>query len=441
MSKLTKRIVDQADHARMIAELDAKGLEAGKAASDPARKLFIWDDVLPGFGLSITATGVKTYVVQYRTRTGRQSRRLAIGRHGVLSTEQARAEAQQILAAVARGADPAAARSSARGAPTVNELGARYLEEHAGPKKRPRSVAEDERMLEAYVKKTIGSRKVSEISEQDAARLHHKMRATPYQANRLVALLAKIFDLAEKWGHRPRGSNPFRWIEKYPEDKRRRYLSPVELRRIGEALATLEAKDPDGWPPLLAIRLLLLTGARAGEILTLKWEHVDLQHAALNLPQSKTGAKTIPLSAQAVGLLLNAPRIEGQPYVIPSGKTGGHLAALQSPWRRVKAAVDAQQAKEIKEKKLKPADKVDVSDVRIHDLRHTFASIGAGAGFGLPMIGALLGHTQAQTTARYAHLAADPLRQVADAISGEIEAALNGREPGKVVELRSEEGS
>jgi integrase len=410
--KLTKRLIDEAER-------------------DPARDSFLWDDQLPGFGLRVTKAGVKSFVVQYRH--GRRTRRLTVGRYGHLTLDQARRDAQQHLAAAARGLDPAEEKQEARAEITLKEFSERYLEEHARPKKKASSLRGDKTLLERSILPKMGSKRLSDVTRQDVARLHHDMRETPYQANRAIALLSKLFNLAERWGYRPDGTNPTRHVEKYKEQKRERYLQPDELKRLGkvlEAAATGPKRKPrkkgekkdeetifreDAFA-LLAIRLLLFTGARLGEILTLRWEHVDLQHGLLRLPESKTGAKVIPLSAAAVRLLNEAPRKESNPWVVCGKLPGSHLNDLNGPWRRIRKWAK-------------------LEDVRIHDTRHTFASVGAGAGYGLPMIGALLGHSQPATTNRYAHLHADPLRQVADAIAGELEAALEGREPAEVREI------
>lgn len=408
-----------------------------EATEASAKDVWVWDSPMPGFGLRVKPSGVKSYLVQYRDADGR-TRRVTVGRHGVTTAEQARAQAQQLLAAVARGENPAERKASRADEPTVYHLAARYLVEHA-PKKKPRSVADDRQKLDTYILPDLGARKVASITREDVASLHHKLREKPFQANRTIALLSKMMSLAELWDMRPPSSNPCRGMQKYAETKRKRYLSEVELRRLGEAMRG--ANDTEPAAALLALRLLLLTGMRLGEVLTLRWENVDLEHGMLHLTDSKTGQKTVALGAPAVKLLAEAPHRKGNPWVCPATMGGaGHLNDLKGPWNRVRAAVDTQQDKEQGEGTLKPDDRVHVDDVRLHDLRHSFASVGAGAGLSLPMIGALLGHSQAATTQRYAHLANDPMRQAAGIVAGHIAAVLDGREPGTVVEMRSEAG-
>jgi len=369
--------------------------------------LFLWDTEMPGFGLKITPAGRRVYVAQYRSNG--QSRRMTVGRHGVLTIDEARERAKGKLAEATLGGNPAAERQQARHGPTVSDLAERYLAEHATEKKKASSAREDSRLIETIVKPALGGRKAHEITRPDITKLHHDLRQTPYQANRVLALLRKMFNLAEKWGLRPDGTNPCRHVEKYREQKRRRFLSPEELARLGAALQAAGEKEPP--QALAAIRLLLLTGARLGEILTCKWSYVDLEQSALVLPDSKTGFKSIPLSAPAREVIECLPTIEGNPYIIHGHREGGHFVGLQAVWERIRAAAG-------------------IPDARLHDLRHSYASVGAAASLGLPVIGALLGHREASTTQRYAHLAADPLKAAADLIAGKIDEALR-RQPKK----------
>lgn len=364
----------------------------------------IWDSEVPGFSLRVRSTGSKTYIVEYRNSAQRK-RRVTLGRHGRLTVEQARDLARQVLAAVARGEDPAEERQERLSAPTFDDLASRYLEQHASPKKKASSTAADARVLRLYVLPSLGHRKVAEVGLKDIAKLHNAMRTKPIQANRTLALLSKILTLAERWGLRPPNSNPCRGIDRYPEKRRERFLSGAELARLGEVLDEEEPHEPF---VVLAIRLLLLTGARRTEILALRWSQVDSERSALHLPDSKTGAKVIPLGPTALELLATAPRIEENPFVIPGRRVGGRLVGVHRPWARIR-------------------EKAGLGDVRLHDLRHSFASVGAAAGLGLPVLGAILGHSHPATTARYAHLADDPRRAAAARISGEIAAALSYR--------------
>lgn len=219
-----------------------------------------------------------------------------------------------------------------------------------------------------------------------------------------------MMNLAEEWGLRPDGSNPCRHVTKFRELKRERYLTQEELHRLGATLADAQASQTESPFAIAAIGLLILTGARLGEILTLRWDFVDLENRVLRLPDSKTGAKLIYLNDAVIKMLRAMPRLDGNPYVIPGQKPGSHLVELQKPWRRIRA-------------------KAKLPDVRIHDLRHSFASVAAGIGMSLPMIGKLLGHSQPATTARYAHLAADPLRAASDLVATEIMSVMRNGSP------------
>jgi integrase len=384
MPKLTKRAVE--------------------AAEPKTADYFIWDDDLPGFGVRIFPSGRKRYVVQYRA--GRRPRRISLGPTTALPCEQARTRAMAIIAAVKAGDDPAARRDADRDAVTVKELAERFDKAHISVRLKPNTAAGYRRLLQRDILPALGRLRVTEVTRADIAKLHHDQRHIPYEANRCLEVVSKMFSLAEMWGLRPDGSNPRKHIKKYPEEKRERFLSPAELKRVGEVLREMEAEGIELPSAIAAVRLLMLTGCRLGEIMTLKWEYVDFAADALRLPDSKTGAKVVQLGQPAVEALKKVDRVEGNPWVIVGVKPGAHLTDLQPFWQRVRA-------------------RAGLKDARIHDLRHTFASTAVAAGQGLPMIGKLLGHTQVQTTARYAHLAVDPVKAAADQVSKTIADALS----------------
>ena len=383
-----------------------------------ARVQFLWDADLPGFGVRMTPNGVASYVLQYRF-AGR-SRRFTIGQHGAPWTpHMARNEALRLRGKVASGKDPASLRAAARAATTVSDLVDRYLAEHAEQKTKPRSAAESKRLVDRFIRPHLGRTKVEHVTRDDVARLHHRLRATPVQGNRVLAVLSKMFNLAECWGLRHDGTNPCRHIERYRERRGERFLSSAELARLGEVLT--EASRAKSEPPeaIEAIRLLLLTGCRLSEVLTLQWEYVDLEALRLLLPDSKTGPKQVPLSAPAAKVLARLPRIEGNAHCFPGRQGRGHFVGLPHVWYRIRA-------------------KAKLDDVRLNDLRHSFASVAASGGESLVIIGALLGHRQPTTTARYAHLSNDPVRDAADRIAERIASGLEGDAgTAKVLPLKS----
>ena len=383
MPKLTKRIVD--------------------ALEPQATEFFIWDESIPGFGLRVMPSGRKSFVVQYRA--GRRPRRMSLGPSTVLTCDQARTRAITIIAAVKNGEDPAADRATKRNAATVNDLAERFDKEHIAVRLKASTAKEYRGNLRRFILPALGRLAVPEITRADVAKFHHDLRHIPYQANRCLEVVSKMFVLAEMWGLRPDGSNPRKHIRKYPEEKRERFLSAAELRRIGEVLREMENERIELPSAILAARLLILTGCRLGEIMTLKWDYVDFEEHALRLPDSKSGKKVVHLGDPAVEYLRDAKRIDGNPWVISGTLPAKPLSDLQPFWQRVRA-------------------RAGVKDVRIHDLRHTFASMAVASGQGLPMIGKLLGHTQVQTTARYAHLASEPVKTAADSISKSLREAL-----------------
>jgi len=386
MARITKRVVD--------------GAEPGD------RPRFVWDETLRGFGLVVHPTGRKVYVVQYRNLQKR-TRRIALGPHGSMTPEEARRMAAAKLAVAHSGRDPAEEKKAAERALTVAELAERYIEQHI-PKKKDSSAREDRRILDTYVLPALGSRRLGDVTASDVAKLHLSMRTTPFMANRVLFLLSTLFNLAERWGLREHADNPCRHVQRFRERRRKRFLSMEELQRLGQALAAVEREATASRVAIAALRLLALTGARKSEILDLAWEHVDLAGGRLHLPDSKTGEKVILLDDHAVSLLRSLPK--AGPWVFPSSKKpGAPLHDLRKTWKRV-------------------LDKAEISRVRIHDLRHTHASVGAASGLSLPLIGSLLGHRRAATTERYAHLVDDTQRAAARLVQQQIGRALGSDE-------------
>ncbi len=379
----------------------------------------IWDSEVKGFGVRCQRKA-KVYIL--KARAGGRQRWISIGAHGSPWTpDQARTEAKRLLGEIAKGRDPAAIRDAEKRNPTVASFVNAFLVEHVEAKRKAKTQASYRDLLERLAVPALGRLRVSDVTHADIERLHYSSRSTPYQANRLVAVLSKMFSWAEKHGHRPHNTNPCRHVERFDEVKRERFLSETELSRLAEILSGVEHSNGENPYVVAAIRLLIFTGARLSEILKLEWAHVDFDHAMLMLPESKTGQRVIYLSAPALEALSTIPRIESNPYVIVGDRPAASLVNLQKPWRRIRKIAG-------------------LDDVRLHDLRHSYASIAASGGLSLPMIGKLLGHSQAATTHRYAHLAADPIRAANEAIGARISAAMRGEGNGEVVSLPKRSG-
>jgi integrase len=378
---------------------------------------YLWDEELSGFGLKVTPKGRKVYLVQYRLggRKGR-TRRVTIGQHGQITPVFARDEAKRLLGAIATGRDPAAERDKAKADRSLAVGLDQFMAEHVRPKLKASTAEGYQRVARLYVLPSLGRYPIGEVKRTDIARLHHEMRSKPYQANSTLAMLSKFFGWAEKHGLRPDGSNPCRYVEKYRETRRERFLSQGELGRLGDALREAEQDKTSSPWVIAAIRLLTFTGARRNEILTLRWEHISEEHESLLLPDSKTGRKSIHLNAPALAVLQAIPRLDGNPYVICGERAGRHLVNLEKPWRRIRAAA-----------------KLD--GVRLHDLRHSFASVAASGGQSLVIIGKMLGHSQPATTARYAHIADDPVKAATEAVGRHIASAMNSGATGEVLNL------
>ena len=363
-----------------------------------------WDSELSGFGVRVYPTGSKFYVVQTRA-DGKAGKRVTVGRHGVLTADEARRRAALIISRIKAGEKPVAEpmESVPEDCPTFGELAREWLEKHVDPRCKPKTREMYRVMVERHLVPTFGQEQALSIGRARVVALHHSMRATPAMANQVVNALSGIWRLAEDNGRLPEGRNPCRTIVKYKNRKRERFLSEEEFRRLGRTLAEAGNLKGVSVHAVAAIRLLLLTGCRKSEILTLKWEEVDLEAGMLNLPDSKTGKRTIPLSPEAVKVLSGIPRIDGNPWVIPGNTEGKHRRSLHVPWKIV-------------------CERAGISDMRIHDCRHSFASRALALGESLPAIGKLLGHSQVETTARYAHLAQDSVREAAARISDSIAA-------------------
>ena len=383
--------------ANRIPRITKRSVDAVKVGG---ADIVYWDGELTGFGLRVRRSGRKSYVVQ--TRIAGKLCWFTIGPHGPLNPNQARARALEILACAKKGIDPRDADARREAQPSMADLGRRFLEEYVPVHCKPSTREEYSRSVRLFVDPVIGELRVPEVQRKDIAALHHGLRDKPYQANRTLGVLSKMFSLAEVWGWRPDGSNPCRHVKRYKEHKRERFLSPEETERLGQVLREAEEEMPSA---VAAFRLLLLTGCRMSEIRDLRWDYVN--DDCIELPDAKTGGRVVPLGPEARAVLSAIPRDEDNPWVISGRLPGSHLTDLQRPWRRIRK-------------------QAGLEGVRIHDLRHSFASRALALGESLTMIGKLLGHTQVQTTARYAHLARDSIQTAAARITGSIGGNLLG---------------
>jgi integrase len=408
MPKITKRIVD-------AAPLPKK--EEGDC--------FLWDIELKGFGLRIKPTGVKSYVLKYRVES--RTRRLTIGKHGPLWTaEDARRQALALLYRVKDGCDPAAEKLEAREALTVGSLADLYLVEGMAekPNKKPSSWVTDRSNIERHVKPLLGGKVAKLLTPADIAKFQADVAAGKSHADvktgsrgraivkggrgtaaRSLAVLGAMLQFAVK--RKLIVANPAKGVPLLKGKKKERFLSEAEVKRLAEAVSGMEAERKLSSTAAVAIGLLMLTGCRKSEILSLRWEWVDFERGCLRLPDSKTGAKVVPLGSSAMKLLSEVPRDDT--YVLPGAKGAGHYIGLQKDWERVRL-------------------RAGLPGLRLHDLRHSFASFAVAEGNTLFMVGKVLGHKQARTTEIYAHLADDPLRAVADRTAARIVAAMKGSE-------------
>jgi integrase len=389
----------------------------------------VWDDAVTGFGVRVRPTGAKSYVVVYRAGAGRGApvRRYTIASVGKIAPERARARAKVILGAVAHGHDPANQKTAERGTPTVAELADRFMADHVRSKRKLATAEFYRDILDRLVKPAVGTTKADKLTRLQVGKLHSSLSDTPFQANRVLAVVGSMYAFAGRTGFVPEGTNPAKGIDKFKESRRERFLTSEELERLGIAIREAEttgipwtvdeskpnakhvpkAKRSTKIAPsaAAALRLLLFTGCRLREILHLRWEYVDVERGCLFLPDSKRGRKTVVLNAPALAVLAGLERVGL--YVLPGDDPAQPRHDLKRPWEAV-------------------TKHAGLIDVRLHDLRHTYASFGAGGGLGLPIIGRLLGHAQAATTARYAHLDNDPLRRASESIASKIAAALDG---------------
>ena len=353
--RLTKRAVD----ALSVKEKDA----------------VFWDRDLAGFGVRVHATGRKAYVVQSRGPGGPV--RVTLGRHGEMSCDEARKRAAPVIDRIRRGEEPLS--GEAEPALRVADLAGRFMREYVASRCKPSTAPKYRSVLDNHILPALGSMNVGDVGKAEAAALQHALRATPGTANAAIDVLKRMFALAEAWELVPPGRNPCRRLRRYRTRKRERFLTPEEYRRLGRVLR----EDDTSWPPAVAaIRFLLLTGCRRDEVLRLRWDDVDRAAGELRLRDTKTGPRMVPLTGPVLDAL---PQRGDSPWVFPDQSGEKRISNLYHYWKPLRA-------------------RAGLGDVRLHDLRHSYASRALALGEGLPVIGALLGHGEVATTARYAHL-------------------------------------
>jgi integrase len=364
----------------------------------------LWDSDLKGFGVRITSKGARSYIVKYRTALGEQ-RWLTLGDATVRSPDDARRQARGALADVLKGGDPAAVKQAGRIAATFGELLNLYLTEWVEVRNKPATQKEFKRLVERHIRPALGSMRIESVQRKDITKLHADLNGTPRQANHVLSVLSKVFNFAESKGLRAEHSNPCRLIDRFDENKRDRYLNGDELARVGAALNAPETNltlDQQA-----AITLLLLTGLRLTEAITLEWSWIDTEAGVARLPDAKGGAREHPLGAAVITLLGTVPKVENSPFVF-HGSKGQRLplGTLEGAWKRVRTAAK-------------------LTDARIHDLRHTAGTAaGLQTGGNAFLVRDLLGHKTLAMTGRYVSKARDPLRTVADSVASGLAAAL-----------------
>ena len=391
-------------HHLTITKRSVDALHAGD------RDAIFWDRDLPGFGVRVYASSRKTYVVQCRGPNG--SQRVTIGRHGPITSDQARKEAAAIIDRIKSGEDPTP--PPPRPEPTMADLAERFMDAHVTVNCKPRTVENYRQVLDTHILPHLGTTPVRAVERTHVAAFHHALCHRPVTANRAVSVLRTMFTLAEAWDLRPAGRNPCRSVRRYQERKVERFLTSGEIRRLGRVLDAAEAKGGAAVHAVRAIRLLMLTGCRLDEILTLRWDDMDRTAGELRIRDGKTGPRSVPLTPTVMDVLAAIPRAEGDPLVIAGGRPGPHTrSSIRDHWYRLRA-------------------KAGLEDVRIHDFRHSYASRALALGESLTMIGRLLGHTKVSTTARYAHLARDSEKVSAAKVGLSIGAHLVTEDNGAV---------
>ena len=371
------------------------------AALKVERDTMVWDRALTGFGVRAYPSGGRVYVAQARGPKG--PKRVTVGRNDVLNADEARRRAALIIARIKAGEEPVPEPLAVKltNGPSVGELAARYLKDHVAVRCKPKTAKTTRSVVNRHIVPVLGRLSLAAVARKNVTDLHHGLSDRPAIANTAVKTLSHMYTLADEWGMVDEGVNPCRSVLKYPSRRRERFLTDTEFERLSRILDEFETEPRAPHGAIAAIRLLMLTGCRKSEILSLQWQHVDLDARELTLVDAKTGPRTVPLSPSAVTVLGDLPRKAGNPWVLPGLKAGKHLNDIEGAWTSIRR-------------------RAELDGVRMHDLRHSFASRALALGQSLPMIGKLLGHRQVETTGRYAHLARESVHEAATRISDSI---------------------
>ena len=361
------------------------------------KSYIVWDNEIRGFGVRVNLNSKKTFILKYRVGQGRSARirKPVIGTYGVMKVDEARKIARKWLLEASEGNDP---KEVDKTTILLKDFCNVYLQQHANIKKKLSSVIEDKRLMRLHIIPNFGNVCLKEITRAMITKHHQSMYQTPHGANRFLSLMSKMMNLAERWEYRPLNSNPCRHIERYKEEGRQIYLSMEQIEKIGHVIKQME--QTESIFVLSAIKLLLFTGRRTGEILTLKWDYIDFENSKMNLPDTKTGAKSFFFSPTVKQILLNLPNKEG--FVFKSVLKDKRVTTVRHIWKKI-------------------CKLAKIENVRVHDLRHTYASLAVQNGYSLPIISKMLGHADIKTTQRYAHLHDDPVNQAVEKIDQQLD--------------------
>ena len=361
------------------------------------KSYIVWDNEIRGFGVRVSLNSKKTFILKYRVGQGRSARvrKPVIGTYGVMKVDEARKIARKWLLEASEGNDP---KEVDKTSILLKDFCNVYLQQHANIKKKLSSVIEDKRLMRLHIIPNFGNICLKEITRSMITKHHQSMYQTPHGANRFLSLMSKMMNLAERWEYRPLNSNPCRHIERYKEEGRQIYLSMEQIEKIGHVIKQME--QTESIFVLSAIKLLLFTGRRTGEILTLKWDYIDFENSKMNLPDTKTGAKSFFFSPTVKQILLNLPNKEG--FVFKSVLKDKRVTTVRHIWKKI-------------------CKLAKIENVRVHDLRHTYASLAVQNGYSLPIISKMLGHADIKTTQRYAHLHDDPVNQAVEKIDQQLD--------------------